>query len=142
MDFETIDWNVEAKRVARAFDFEGECEFVPTTYAHEMEIVSGGSSQLKIHQRLYLNATYSLYGREFGLWQGWEFSQSWSARVVVKWNNRIVVHLNPSEPRLFLAHALFRLDLLTPETEAELKVSLTAHERIEWTLEREERYGY
>ncbi len=40
-----------------------------------------------------------------------------------------------------LARVLFNLGLLTPEVEAALEVSITAHEKLGWAREYEELYG-
>ncbi len=135
--FETMDWEAEAKRVSLAFGVEEKCRFVksslnetmtfrPLTDGQDVKVPDGSV-------RVY----YQLKVRSYQIFA----SSKISVAVRFITSGGVITRIVPKDcPAVKpLARALFHLDLLTPEVEAALKVNISAHQKIEWTLEYEER---
>ena len=137
-----MDWKAEAERVARAFGLEGKCEFYRRNKHDESRYFRHLVKPYAItfpHPigETRLRVTYDPNGRHFDLSNG----SAWSL-MSVGWDVRqyqlpILAFYN-----FHIAKALFYLDLLTPEIEDALEVSISAHEKLEWILEFEARYGF
>ena len=70
-----------------------------------------------------------------------------TAQVCIMWSGETYLGVRNNWPRigqvpvkanLTLAKGLFYLDLLTPEVEDLLQLSLSEHEKLEWMLEYED----
>lgn len=138
--YDTIDWQAEAQRVKRAFGVEGECEFRLENY--ERLLYEDGDEgmiyQPKIAENLYVQAAWTDSDRYFLIHQ----CHGHKSTSIGIWDTGV---LNDSPNDLTyavpLARALFHLDLLTPEVETALQVTISHHEKLEWLREYEERYG-
>jgi len=150
-NYETLDWELEAQRVAAAFEVAEPCHFTHlrgiTSYvATERETDLNKSLLLK--NGLYVDISYD---RESKVFVVSEINENGyvkhSCLIVVGWGgpNRTVRYGKRSAQPDYILHtlakALLFLDLLTPEVETQIGISITAHERIEWTLEHEARNG-
>ena len=140
MDFETMDWKAEAERVARAFGVEGKCFFRAEYEEYVLRSVDRANKdyfkQPLIQPRVYLLATYEAEGQYFEIYNP---AAGQSTTIIIG----DTIDLNRFSGDLFfaneMARALYKLDLLTPEIEAMLKVNISAHQRLEWALEFESR---
>jgi len=147
MDYETIDWEAEAQRVARAFGLSEKC------YFREQVPPATSSSRLYYHDLCWKDTKggyefpdgsgvifICVYVKQIGVRYGFEreygrantsFLLNWKSKPIVRGNDAVLVPL--------LAKGLFHLGLLTAEVETMLNVS--NHEKLEWAREYEERYG-
>jgi len=148
MNFETIDWEAEALRVSRAFEVEEECEFfvIPPDW-YDLE---KGETRELLHDfgleqhnvealgEFELTVNYSPESRFYGL----ESLDTGEAAVIsIQWDGSLPRRVYRHKPTKFLVRPLFHLDLLTPEVEAALGVSISANQKLEWTQEYKARYG-
>lgn len=133
MTYETLNWELEAQRVARAFGVEGECDwhihnedrrlFLADTSPY-VPYVPFSCSEIAI--------AYARSGRDF---------HNASSYLVIGFDGKIHVNEGAEKFGKPLARALFHLDLLSPAVESALGVSISHHEKLEWTLEYEARHG-
>ncbi len=132
MTFERIDWEAEALRVASAFGIEFPCQFLEFDSDQRLLYLQGFTSRIWLRKEgaLYLTALYDQKGRLFTVSE----SYADSAEIFIGWDGSVDRRPWFYDHNLLIARALFYLDLLTPEVEAALLVSVSAHERLEWLL--------
>jgi hypothetical protein len=148
MNYETMDWEAEAIRVARAFGIKEKCEF-------RFERLRNGTRMSAFKQMsLYIEATASKPSLPWGdvLHASCDndgrtydaiakSSSDFNLVISFEWDGELMIAElvdNYAYVDLF-AKGLFHLGLLTEEVEAELKIYITAHQKLEWALEYEER---
>jgi len=133
MNFESMDWEAEAQRVAAAFGVEAPCQFLEFDSNQRLLYVQGFTSRiwLKHTQTLYLTAFYAQNGRLFTITQGYGDS----AELFIGWDGSVDRRPWFYDHNPIIARALFYLDLLTPEAEEALCISVSAHDRLEWMLQ-------
>jgi len=150
MNFETMDWDAEAQRVQRAFGIEPSCEFVllrenggrwfTVRDREEGEIIYGSL----ICGPLFISVNYYQNYMSFcvGMANLDDEPPMTSLKLGYDGNDIFVYELSKNHPEyaLLISRALFYLDLISPEVEAALQLSITAHQKLEWTLEYEARY--
>jgi len=138
MNFETVDWELEARRVAAAFGIaQGTCKFHLNSASDEqfeercLLLKNGGSAN---GDGFVLDIIYTRLSRYFAMCDN---ATGDLARVHILWNGELRYVKYEMAPLLAepLARALDHLDLLTPEIEAELKISVSAHQKIKWVIE-------
>lgn len=152
--YETMDWDAEAKRVAAAFglDMTAEYEFreFPEENPQTMLLRQIGAPKIVLPTRPETSFEYFIgaKGRIFVLSNnGNPNNGPVGARAMtlasLYWDGTIDITPFQLDSRYseILARALFHLDLLTPEVEQALQVSVSAHEKIEWGRECEKRNG-
>lgn len=145
MSYETIDWNAEALRVARAFGVEGEFRdggFYDKKYLsvgeHYEAIPFTGAGYGEL-----FSVVYTFDQMQFEVWNTWNHTRT---DCHIGYDGSFSDGLSTLDKKKFpiahrypLARALFHLDLLTPEVEEALQVSVSAHEKMEWTMGYEAR---
>jgi hypothetical protein len=134
MAYETLNWKHEANRVAAAFGAEGECEFVEFDAGQRL-LQWRGWSRIYLAGSLYFGALYDGEGRLFSVTEGYTDA----AEIFISWDGSVNQRPWFYKHNILLARALFHLQLLTPEVEGALNVSVTAHDKLEWTLNYRER---
>ena len=142
-----MDWKAEAKRIQVAFNLKTECEFVQNESGACLESVGGQKDEgiylqgEYLHDWLELLVTYSAKDRVFEISRvrtpeklhGGSFSM-----VIITWDGSTSIIGGDSYSHI-LARALFHLDLLTPEVEITIRATISAHEKLEWKLEYEDK---
>ena len=142
MNFDMMECEVEFERIRRAFDVAGECEILTEGDYISLESKGEKGAKLRLHDGAELQASYSLRSRTLGftLWVNETFTEFELGTNYVWYS----VMYNPfpeyDDSSLRLVKGLFHLGLLTPEIERGLRVSISAHQKLEWTLEYEARY--
>jgi hypothetical protein len=133
MTFETMDWEAEAKRVARAFGL------LTCTVASELH--QGGVCYRANDTTNEFNVSCKYTSR----YQCFELERVDkniiglnSSTIYLNWEGSVRTAHPDAQTTPELAKGLFHLDLLTPEVEAALQVSISNHQKIEWALEYEE----
>ncbi len=141
MDYETMDWEAEAVRVAWAFDVKTECKFRQKVkrFGEWRILLSCGRNDVTIRDDLRLYVTYKPQSMWFKL-EDKTTSLSWTW-VTLDMNGRMVDAGTTHEFSDRMVKGLCRLGLLTPEIDAALESGATAHEKLEWALEFVERNG-
>jgi len=145
MDFETIDWDSEAKRIQKAFGIAGECELRElrrSDWGRRLFLVGTKSRDVFIDDDTLLRITYDATGRFFYLAdktrEDWlSFKIGWGKDEVEG-----VLSGKVDEFSTLLARGFFHLGYLSAEAELKLETTITAHEKLEWALEYERRYGF
>lgn len=132
MTYETIDWEAEAKRVAKAFGIKGECVWIDVR-KQAVQLVALDDLVCKygipISEDAYAVVQYSKGSRFFQIFDGSPdvgIFINWQGAV---WESDVIAHGDT------LAKALYHLSLLTPEVEQALGVTIDAHTKLEWELE-------
>ena len=134
--YETLDWEAEAIRMARAYGVKVECAFIETRYGKDF-IDIATRKKAEISEGVVGTAGYSPSNRFYTV----RSRSSWTV-IQLSWLGEVQsAHVGKDFEVAALARAFFHLELLTPEVEAALSVSITAHEKLEWAREYEERYG-
>ncbi len=146
MTFETLDYVAEAERISTAFDVKGECEFIGSDY-DTMKLRQNNITQIELNTRdnLFLYCVYEKQlGRTFSIYSKSENDSVELAQITVDWLRGL-----PYEPvseaidtihAYTLAKGIFYLDLLTPEVEAAMQVTISNHQKLEWVLEYNARF--
>jgi len=140
MDFETIDWEQESQRVARAFGIEEQCHFVMENDLVTRKLYVGEEPYIFVSRTKLIGVDYFELGHTFQAVNPRRTKAE--AFVSLDWGVSILMSQPEAELSPLLAKPLFHLGLLTPEVEAALKVTITAHQKLEWALEYERRYGF
>jgi len=139
MDYDSIDWEVEAKRVARAFGIEEQCQFVLDNDLVSRSLYVGDDPYFYLSSEAIVRVDYFDLGRSF---QTMNPRQAKAVLFVsIDWDGFILMSQAEFKLSLLLSKPLFHLGLLSPEVEAALKLTITAHQKIEWARQYEERYG-
>jgi hypothetical protein len=165
MTYETIDWDAEALLVARAFGCDEDCRFeekldgepVKSGLGNERYLCwkiaeEGQEWILKLKglaeywnhwywfpelEEVAFRCTYNKdYGRHFIISPSHETGDT---SIEIGWDGDCGCGIGDKALAIRLAKGLFRLGLLSHGTEAELKVTISAHEKLEWVREYEER---
>jgi len=171
-DYETMDWDAEAKRVARAFGTRPPVQFAPLyddsaalfrcllTISDEPSMYIPISPVLSILVSYHSPAQFA-HGRKYfqvhrtgTMIEGHSMA---SENIELNWDgsvsaDHLSLHQTKSSFRddrrwhnhrynCVLSRGLFHLNYLTPEVESLLGVSISHHQRMEWTLKYEEHYG-
>lgn len=141
-------WENDAARIGRAFGIQGEFRELPEHPKRFCKIVPDGEKPewfFNVKNDLWLGI---IYMKDCRLLQ---IAENERHRVLIRvhlgWR-RTNFHANIirniegcQEAQLILAKGLYYLDFLTPELEASLGITVSAHEKLEWRLEYEARYG-
>jgi len=148
--FETLDWNAEARRVARAFGVTEECHF--HTYVENEPIENGDGDYPYLRLTLKDGLTEPTifcrddvallceYDEDIGR-SYYVYAEKGVTGIRMEWDESLASLIKDSTLLPLLAKGLFYLDILTPEVEETLKITVTAHEKLEWAREYEQRYG-
>ena len=149
--YETMDWEAEAKRIARAFGVEGECHFEvpqhdPPAQGGSQRIPQTGFRTLRLKNGDYArlaNGVHFWCDYRRGAGRNYWLRASLHSRLGIKvaWGGQLAFQIDDYTLAPALTKGSFHLGLLTSEIEAALKANVTAHEKLEWTREYEERYG-
>lgn len=138
MTYETMDWEAEAKRVAAAFGVTSECIWIDLGSKGNKKLVSLDAAECKygipISEDAYALIEYSRKWRYFEIFDGYPDISIYINWQGVVWDEPDVIQHSDT-----ISKALFHLSLLTPEAEASLKVAISHHQKLEWTLEYEAR---
>jgi hypothetical protein len=139
MDYETIDWELEAKRVMAAFNIAECCEFVDRytvgkvlVGSNEFDPLSDAPSNrdgLTIRSQMNEHHRYFAVQDDNGVITSVSLQHDGGINAGPLWFDYVPV----------LYKGLFLLGLLNDEIEHELKYSPSHHERLEWALEYEAR---
>lgn len=129
MIYETMDLMAEARRIARAFGVEGPVSW----FDHDDDIVFVLENKPSLVVSYNIEGNYKIFNFDNPL-------AIWSDDCTVIREDGSAIRNHPnSENDEVLACALFHLNLLTPEIEAALNISVTSHLKLEWTLEHKAR---
>jgi len=145
-NYETLDWELEARRVAKAFEIEKECYFYSVIESNGEECrwlrLKGEDSPLLFNRHAWFNIRYT---REYRGFYVVVPDLKWAVlEVEFSWNGELIESIFTDYHALKIARGLFRLGLLTPAIETELWALMTnnsAHEKLEWKLEYEAQNG-
>jgi len=138
MDYKTLDWEIEAQRVMKAFGIVEPCEFKPEAVGVETDMVlrmigTDLSPALPWGERLGV-----YYGTRDRLYQAYEDDRHTVSFIAsIDWEGKLTAPFYVIENALFFAKGWLYLGLLTAEIEQALEVRITAHEKLEWALEYE-----
>jgi len=143
MTSEIINWELEAKRVGLAFGLTWPCWFVRYGDANKtyqlITTKSGEWHELIGQDEIQLHIRYTKDGRWYYLKDSSQQSLMRFCRQLNHFTYSAIPFL-PDHSKIFV-RALFKLDLLTPQVEECLGITISTHEKLEWTLEYEQRYG-
>jgi len=148
MDFETLDWELEARRVKAAFGVKSECKFYEFTTHEGLERrfqIRDGNEETLAENLLVSGESLRVYyaqGERF-----YEITNRDRRRAHITFWDEQTIFVSPPLSHVrwgglfhLLIKGVYYLDLLTPHIETELEISISAHEKLEWKLEYEERY--
>ena len=146
MTYETMDWEAEAKRVAKAFNVLSACYFDYDPDEAKCDLCSRPAqttASVFLTDWHQLRSSYDRdEGRLFEIHKGTSnvfILIYWDGDVNQSWGKNSDLTPGYFELINMLAKGLFHMDLLTIEVEAHLQTSITVHQKLEWTLEYEER---
>jgi hypothetical protein len=145
MTYETIDWEVEAKRVARAFGVEGKVEFRQHRRlkgSQRFGVIGVRKLAVPVGEGFFVDVAYETKGRFFALAD--KTHKNWVS-LKIGWVRGDISYGDSGNVEEFstrLARGLFHLDLLTPEVEHKLTATISAHQKMEWAGEYQQRYRY
>ena len=139
MTYETMDWETEAKRLMAAFDLKDECRFVSGGICMDLKYLntykwpttSDGDELMCVY------TSGDISSRGFSIQNDLAY-----ADVYFDYNGELISHASSANEFPVLIRAFHYLGFLTPEVEAELQVSTSHHQKLEWTLEYEARNGF
>ena len=137
MDYETIDWDAEALRIARAFGVEAPLRFRRKIKDSKIrhDLLSGSHTHIVVHETLRLTVNYKPHCLHFKLHYG-----DVATAVTIGYNGMVGQATVESKYSNQLAKGLFHLGLLHHDTIEILGWSISEHDKLEWLLEYEERY--
>lgn len=153
MTCESINWEEEAKRVARAFGVEVPCYFGnESPYSDRMKLGIVGTFRCDIHEHVIdvrlpdfkkLSVIYEPDRRHFGIVR---FPVAKAFVSIGVKGDLIGTSLVHSHYLADLAKGLFQLDLYTAQIDEIFRQKgtenlITAHQKLEWELEYAERWG-
>ncbi len=133
MTLETIDWELEAERVKRAFGLKGEARF-KLWYDLARQFQLDGNSLVPLGESEQLIIAYEGV-MKFTLWRNGEFD----TYIGIDFEGKRRGQTFAGRGCHTIAEGLFHLGLLTPEIEAALGMDISHHQRAEWILEYDER---
>lgn len=144
MNLGTMDWELEAVRVAGAFGVAEECEFRNKSNSgaddeFEERLFCLKNAELPLVNEFKMSVTYMKTRRIFVILNP---QNHCVGQVFISWQGQSMFGGFGSFGKLpLMTRALFHLGLglLTPEIEAALNVNISAHEKAEWLLEFETR---
>jgi hypothetical protein len=160
MTYETMDWDAEARRIAQAFGIDKPCYWkqelsvwaddeapagaVPKTET-EMWLKLQGSQydNIELGEDQFL---YCVYNNEERFFQTYDKKAKKGSplyqmiEISIRWDGTHHVSEITSKKPLNLARGLFHLGYLTLPVEASLSLTISEHQKLEWTLENETRY--
>ena len=122
MDFESMDWEAEAKRVAEAFRVQHLCQFYESEFwAYTLKLVFSSESTHEHHPKVgdaELSVEYTAHYRCYSL-------ERFHANMIGLGSTEVMLHCDGTSPPIHrndrnarqMAEALFCLGLLTPEIE-------------------------
>lgn len=140
MNYETIKWQDEARSVARAFGVKCECYFAPDENEHVLRHDETG--WLPGNDETWVSVRYKASHRDFML-----VKERKTIGIEISYDadpagTRIYAGVSKTdnlELQIYLTRTLFYLDLLTPQLEAALQLSISHHQKLEWAMEFENR---
>ena len=124
MNFEITDEDAEAKRVQLAFDLE--------RFRFPIDV-------LVPSEKFYLTVEYKPHFRYFKVTDKQTTNIDY-ADIKLHSNGMTEIEVTSDECSFELARGLFLLGMLTPEIEAELEVTISSHQKVEWKLGFEAKY--
>jgi len=133
MDYETMDWEDEAKRVASAFGVREECEFVEDKWGQKVLRGTWDGQSPAIAPEICLLAAYTSEYRDFSM-----ANCDHGTYVRIFWDGR-KPEIECGMYEEAVAHSLLLLGLLSPEIEAALGATFSAHQKLEWLVDFEEK---
>ena len=134
LSFKNIDWELEAKRVALAFGVREQCEFLEKK-AGQMSLCGRWEQRyVFIAPEIVLEAVYDSESRMFGVG-----TADNGSCVRIFWDGRKSEVVVDDYERGIIIRALLELGLLSPDIEAALGTTFSAHQKLEEMLAFEER---
>jgi len=150
--FETLDWELEARRLNAAFGIEGEfrAAFDDEPSGPKWLIKTIGSDAMPnmfiVNAEFWVSFYYDRKNRYFTVgkiprqsptsFPNKKFILNWAGTQFRVQGSQIDI-----EGHWIIAKGLYHLGLLTDEIETAMQVAVSAHQKIEWTLEYESRCG-